>query len=104
MIQRKTIILTIALLAICMALAAVGIYGERLNGSATQDSQAAAPGASPVSADSAAHRYGQNAEGNEPDWCSEHRTPESQCTACNPDLVAGFKTRGDWCSEHGLPE
>lgn len=38
------------------------------------------------------------------DWCGEHSVPESQCTRCNPDLVAAFKATGDWCPEHGLPE
>ena len=32
------------------------------------------------------------------------RVPESQCTRCNPDLIAAFKATGDWCEEHGLPE
>lgn len=38
------------------------------------------------------------------DWCGEHEVPESQCTRCDPDLVAAFKATGDWCAEHGLPE
>ncbi|MDX9856258.1 MAG: efflux RND transporter periplasmic adaptor subunit [candidate division Zixibacteria bacterium] len=38
------------------------------------------------------------------DWCREHRVPESQCTACNPALIAEFKATGDWCAGHGLPE
>lgn len=38
------------------------------------------------------------------DWCAEHRVPESACTKCNPQLIAGFRERGDWCVEHGLPE
>jgi len=37
-------------------------------------------------------------------WCSEHGVPESVCTRCNSDLIAGFKSVNDWCSEHGLPE
>nr|HPI33570.1 hypothetical protein [candidate division Zixibacteria bacterium] len=24
------------------------------------------------------------------DWCAEHRVPESQCTACDPALIAAF--------------
>lgn len=51
--------------------------------------QHAAPGAKP---------------GTHEDWCAEHQVPESQCTRCNPDLVAAFKATGDWCAEHGLPE
>jgi cobalt-zinc-cadmium efflux system membrane fusion protein len=38
------------------------------------------------------------------DWCVEHRVPESKCTLCHPDLIAGFQAANDWCSEHGLPE
>lgn len=38
------------------------------------------------------------------DWCAEHQVPESKCTKCNPDLVAGFEARGDWCDAHGFPE
>jgi hypothetical protein len=42
--------------------------------------------------------------GSHEDWCGEHRVPESQCTRCNPDLIAAFKATGDWCDEHGMPE
>jgi hypothetical protein len=42
--------------------------------------------------------------GSHEDWCGEHGVPESQCTRCNPDLIAAFKATGDWCEEHGLPE
>ena len=38
------------------------------------------------------------------DWCQEHGVPESQCTRCNADLIAGFKKKGDWCEKHGLPD
>lgn len=38
------------------------------------------------------------------DWCAEHGVPESVCTRCNPELIAGFQERNDWCAEHGLPE
>ncbi len=37
-------------------------------------------------------------------WCLEHDVPESECTRCNPALIAKFKAAGDWCAEHGLPE
>jgi len=26
------------------------------------------------------------------------------CTRCNPALVPAFRATGDWCEEHGLPE
>lgn len=42
--------------------------------------------------------------GSHEDWCGEHAVPESQCTRCNPELVAAFQATGDWCEEHGLPE
>jgi hypothetical protein len=42
--------------------------------------------------------------GSHEDWCEEHAVPESQCTLCNPTLVAAFKATNDWCEEHGVPE
>jgi len=42
--------------------------------------------------------------GSHEDWCGEHAVPESQCTRCDPGLVAAFKATGDWCEEHGVPE
>jgi len=37
------------------------------------------------------------------DWCAEHGLPESQCTRCNPKLVAAFIAKGDYCRDHGYP-
>lgn len=48
--------------------------------------------------------HGHNATTDGPDWCNEHRVPESQCTSCDPELIAGFKEAGDWCAGHGVPE
>lgn len=42
--------------------------------------------------------------GSYEDWCDEHQVPESQCTQCNPALIAAFKATGDWCAEHQMPE
>ena len=42
--------------------------------------------------------------GSHEDWCEEHQVPESQCTRCNPALIAAFKATNDWCAEHGVPE
>jgi hypothetical protein len=42
--------------------------------------------------------------GSYEDWCGEHQVAESQCTKCNPKLIAAFKATGDWCAEHALPE
>jgi cobalt-zinc-cadmium efflux system membrane fusion protein len=39
-----------------------------------------------------------------PDWCAEHRVPESECTLCHPELVEKFKSEGNWCGEHNVPE
>lgn len=30
--------------------------------------------------------------------------PESECTRCNPELIAQFQARHDWCGEHNVPE
>ena len=38
------------------------------------------------------------------DWCAEHGVPESICTRCNKELIAGFKQKGDWCKKHDLPD
>ena len=43
-------------------------------------------------------------EKSESDWCAEHWVPESECTLCNPSLIAAFQASGDWCAEHTLPE
>ena len=43
-------------------------------------------------------------QGHPDDWCGGHALPESMCTKCNPELTAGFKTKGDWCQKHGFPE
>lgn len=55
-------------------------------------------------ASSAGHAAPDVKPGSHEDWCEEHAVPESQCTLCNPSLVAAFKATGDWCPEHGLPE
>ena len=67
--------------------------------SAEQDSP---PGTAQAAA--SAHAPANVKPGSHEDWCTEHGVPESQCTRCNPELVAAFKATGDWCEEHGLPE
>lgn len=58
----------------------------------------------------AGHDHGPGEHGGsvadviELDWCSEHNVPESECTGCNPDLIAHYKETGDWCGGHNLPE
>jgi hypothetical protein len=58
----------------------------------------------PAASSAAQHAAAGVAPGSHEDWCGEHAVPESQCTRCNPSLVAAFKATGDWCAEHGLPE
>lgn len=59
----------------------------------------------PATAPAAADQHGHGAvPGSHEDWCGEHAVPESQCTRCNPKLIAAFKATGDWCAEHNLPE
>ena len=68
-------------------------------------SKSAAPTpAAPTAAAPAAHAAAAAVPGSHEDWCGEHGVPESQCTKCNPDLIAAFKATNDWCDEHGLPE
>jgi cobalt-zinc-cadmium efflux system membrane fusion protein len=38
------------------------------------------------------------------DWCAEHRYPESECTVCQPELIAKFQADGNWCAVHNAPE
>jgi hypothetical protein len=79
-----------AVLVGLVALFAVGCGGDRPGTKlAQQKAQLAAPGVVP---------------GSYEDWCSEHSVPESQCTRCNPELIAAFKATADWCEEHSLPE
>lgn len=37
------------------------------------------------------------------DWCEEHSVPQSQCIACNADLMPKGQLYG-WCKEHGVHE
>ncbi len=57
-----------------------------------------------VKTDEHGHAAASVEPGSHEDWCDEHAVPESQCTRCDPDLVAAFKATDDWCEEHGLPE
>lgn len=78
-------------LALCVALSSLFVAAcDKPAAKAEQTASAhGAPGAKP---------------GSHEDWCGEHGVPESQCTRCNPSLVAAFKATNDWCEEHGLPE
>lgn len=54
--------------------------------------------------DHAAHDHSHATEPAAREWCLEHDVPESECTRCNPALIAKFKAAHDWCAGHGLPE
>jgi len=97
--MRLTKIITRCSLALTLSLAA----------SCKSDPPAAAnpaPAAATTRADEAtgAHAPAHVEPGSHEDWCQEHGVPESQCTRCNPSLIAAFKATGDWCQEHGVPE
>ncbi|TAK28132.1 MAG: efflux RND transporter periplasmic adaptor subunit [Myxococcaceae bacterium] len=86
----------VSILAALLALAAlVGACSRR---------EAPAPAARPAtpSAPAASFHGGPAAHPN--DWCGSHGVPESECTRCNPELIAQFQARHDWCGEHSVPE
>ena len=60
--------------------------------------------AAPAAAKGDTHASASVKPGSHEDWCGEHAVPESQCTRCNPALIAAFKATSDWCAEHGVPE
>ena len=70
----------------------------------TAEPSAKSPTAQSPTAQTAGHAPSGVVPGSHEDWCGEHAVPESQCTRCDPSLVAAFKATGDWCAEHGLPE
>lgn len=66
---------------------------------------APAPATAPVATTAAEdHAPAGFVPGSHEDWCGGHGVPESQCTKCNPKLIAAFKATGDWCAEHAIPE
>lgn len=75
-----------------------------LAGCARQESSPPVPAQTAADSGQAAHAPSGVEPGSHEDWCGEHEVPESQCTRCNPSLIAAFKATGDWCEEHGLPE
>ncbi len=99
MIQRFVILS----LAITVALGANACSKD--SSSPKQDKPAAAGGEKGGKDEHAPAHAGEGVKpGSHEDWCGEHAVPESQCTQCDPKLVAAFKATGDWCAEHGLPE
>ena len=66
------------------------------------DAAAGGTGASGGEANRGAEEAGR--QGDPSDWCTGHGLPESQCTLCNPSLIAQYRASGDWCPEHGFPE
>lgn len=90
------------IIGVCAVLA---LACARESGSETQQAPAAKAPAAPASpAPISEHAAAGVTPGSHEDWCGEHAVPESQCTRCNPDLIAAFKATGDWCEEHGLPQ
>lgn len=93
-------IVRIAHVALLLALVGAG-------GCSGKGDEAPAPAKSDAAATKAApggHAPAGAKPGSHEDWCEEHAVPESQCTQCDPSLIAAFKATGDWCPEHGLPE
>jgi hypothetical protein len=86
----------VVVFALMLGVGSVGCQKNRTEAKAEDASLAAsaAAGHAPATAKPGSHE----------DWCGEHAVPESQCTRCNPDLIAAFKATGDWCEEHALPE
>lgn len=91
MSKAKTYMQLIVILAGILLLASCGASQDAA--SHEDDSRAAAPASDPAPV-----------EAGELDWCAEHAVPESECTKCNPGLIAHFKEINDWCAGHDLPE
>lgn len=87
----------VVVLGLLLGVGSVGCQKEKTGAKA--DGASAAASAAP-----AEHAAATVKPGSHEDWCGEHAVPESQCTRCNPDLIAAFKATGDWCEEHSLPE
>ena len=98
--------LRLRLIVVAAALAAfIGPSGcSREAASTDKEAQKTSAPATAAAREGAGHAPANVVPGSHEDWCAEHQVPESQCTRCNPDLVAAFKATGDWCEEHGLPE
>lgn len=94
----KTFVATL-IITMCIGLGACSKSADKTGDKATATETKKQPAAS---------AEGHAAHGVEPgsheDWCSEHGVPESQCTQCDPSLIAAFKATNDWCEEHGVPE
>lgn len=96
-------------MSIAKTLRALGLASALLGASCSSPSSEQAPpakanGSATKPSGDAGHAAADVKPGSHEDWCEEHAVPESQCTLCNPSLVAAFKATGDWCDEHGLPE
>ena len=92
--------LSVAVLCILASVVSHGCGKQGATETAAEDSKSTP--VADVTAETAAH--GRTDQPDLADWCTEHRVPESVCTACNPALADSFKAAGDWCAEHGLPE
>lgn len=96
----------IATLILSIALAPLAACQEKSQ-PAQSTENSPAPAAAPAKASAAVeakHAPATVVPGSYEDWCGEHGVAESQCTRCNPSLIAAFKATTDWCAEHNLPE
>jgi hypothetical protein len=101
--MSKTTVVAAAL-SLAALFAVVSCSKEGGESPAPAPQAAGAEAAGPGQKDEGGHAQAGAVPGSHEDWCGEHQVPESQCTRCNPDLIAAFKATGDWCEEHGLPE
>ncbi len=96
--------ITLKTLALALALGVLGTAcGKGTPSDATAKKESVPAPVAPAGAP-ATHAAAGVKPGSHEDWCLEHNVPESQCSRCNPTLVAAFKATGDWCEEHGVPE
>ena len=99
--MRSSFIISRAPLALLLSLAVACKSGP---GASSSPASVPAPPVARAGEAAGAHAAANVEPGSHEDWCEEHQVPESQCTRCNPSLVAAFKATGDWCAEHGVPE
>ena len=92
----------LSLLALTSVL--VMTLGCAQKGTSSQSTTSATTEATPAAPPSGEGHASTNVvPGSHEDWCDEHAVPETQCTRCDPSLIAAFQATHDWCAEHGLP-
>ncbi|MBD3401270.1 efflux RND transporter periplasmic adaptor subunit [candidate division GN15 bacterium] len=104
MLRHVIVLLIICLLALVLVLAGCGESEmQTADAHAGQHDPTAQQGetATPVAENEPDERHSSTLG---TDWCAPHEVPESECTKCNPSLIADFKAANDWCAGHDLPE